>query len=77
MMRIRNYPIVFVDMRLPGAIGSDLIMSLADEQPKTHAVVVLTDPNDLLSMRSGIYFGVIIKPPTAESVRQVIARTKT
>lgn len=77
MIELSRYPLVFVDMRLPGKIkGWDLVKELCDASPRTHTVIVLTDPGDLTYVPQSLYFGIIIKPATMKSVQHVILKTR-
>lgn len=58
----KHYPVLFLDMRLPGMQGWDFINKLAEQFPRTHVIAVCGELHDLEHIEAGIYFGAIRKP---------------
>jgi CheY-like chemotaxis protein len=72
LARNTQYPVAFVDMRLPRMMGHELITQLRAFNPKMHIVVILTEISDLSKMPEGLYFGCIVKPPFIDSIRDAL-----
>lgn len=69
----RNYPVAFIDFRLPGMDGGKLIELLHERAPRTHVVLTATVLDDLKSIPHGMAFSVILKPPTIQSVAMMLS----
>ena len=76
LARNREYPVTFLDMRLPGMQGWNLLGVLKKISAKSLVVIVATNRDDLNSIPEGIYFGCIFKPPTESAVRDVLQRAQ-
>jgi DNA-binding NtrC family response regulator len=76
MMRVKNYSIAFLDIRLPSRQGWQLAQEILDEFPKTHIVIVCGETDDLAHFPVGAYVGLIKKPPTAHAVNSLLEKTR-
>jgi len=70
------YPVVFVDMRLPGMSGAALVRVLSREAPNTNIVVVCGEPQDLSNIPDGQFVCVMRKPPTLEAIEDMLHKLK-
>lgn len=67
------YPVVFVDMRLPGMPGEVFLQILSADSPSARSVVVCGEARDLERLpKSQFLSGVIIKPVTKVAVADMI-----
>lgn len=76
VLKRERHWIVYVDIRLPLMSGIKFIDAIKTISPKTHVVIVAGLSGDLAQLTSNHYIGVIIKPPTLESVQDSIQKTK-
>lgn len=58
LMQQRAYPVVIIDLNLPGAGGLDLLRSIREQWPDTQAVI-LTGFGDLNAARQAIHLDVV------------------
>jgi DNA-binding NtrC family response regulator len=71
-----RYPIVFVDMRLPGMPGQALLRILSRDAPSTNIVIVCGEPSDLVDVPSGMFLSFIKKPAELEALEEMMKRLK-
>lgn len=72
----KEYSIIFVDLRLPLMSGMNLITRMLDEIPNSCIVIVLTQAEDLIMLPHSTFVSIIIKPVSANSLRQTFSKLK-
>lgn len=72
MLRVREYPIVLIDMRLPMRSGGDLARHIRDNHPKTRIVFTPTEVSDLRGAVEQEFSGLIGKPITGRAIRRML-----
>lgn len=73
-LHARRYPVVLVDMRLPGMPGWDLVSHIIQEYPDSFVVAMAGEPSDLANMPRGIFSSFIIKPDIGQSYAPALRR---
>lgn len=76
MLKLKRYAVMFLDMRLPGVQGWSYLNEMSAEFPATHVVVVCGAPEDVGKVNHGVYFGVILKPISNRSIRDVLRKSR-
>lgn len=77
LLRSKRYAVLFLDMRLPGTRkGWTFVNEVMQEFPQTHVVVVCGAPEDLGRIHHGLYVGVILKPASNRSIRDVLRKSR-
>src|SRR5258708_1380433 len=69
----KKYRTAFIDMRLPGVRGKKLIETIEKDYPNMHIVAIPGEPDDITHIKTGIYFGVIYKPITVQSINKALS----
>src|SRR5690349_10245933 len=72
LVRHTFYPIIFVDMRLPGLSGEALLRILSRDSPNASAVVVCGETSDLADIPPSRFISVIRKPVTLDAVEEMM-----
>lgn len=72
----RRHPVVLMDIRLPYMSGSRLAEKIHRVAPKIHIVFCIGEPADLHSIPRGVYFGIIAKPVTVDSLKDIFKKPK-
>ena len=76
LVRHNYYPIIFVDMRLPGMSGEALLRVLSRDAPNASAVVVCGETSDLADIPASRFISVIRKPVTLDAIEEMMAKLK-
>ncbi len=71
-----HYPIVFVDMRMPGMPGKALLRILSRDAPNTNVVIVCGEPGDLADVPTGMFLSFIKKPAELEAIEDMMKRLR-
>lgn len=69
-----RFQIAFVDLRLPGGSGVEIVRLIKERRRGTHVVVVTASPDQLILALDYGYIGVIFKPYSINVVREVLAK---
>lgn len=69
-----RYELAFVDLALPNGSGVEVVRILKERCRGTHVVVVSGAPDKLLLAMAYGYVGVLTKPYSINSVREVLAK---
>lgn len=72
----KRHPVVLLDVRLPYESGTHLAGRIIKQFPECHVVLVAGELTDLEPINRGLYFGLIAKPVTPESLRDVFRKPK-
>jgi CheY-like chemotaxis protein len=70
----RKYPVILVDMRLPGMQGWTLITGIIQSYPESFVVAMPGEPSDLSHMPRGIFCSFLIKPDMGQSYGPALRR---
>jgi CheY-like chemotaxis protein len=66
--------IVFLDLNLPDSKGAEVFHIVRRLQPGAHIIVVTAYPALLDDLPAGEYFGVVLKPATEETLRDIVEK---
>lgn len=72
----RRHSVVMIDVRLPHAPGHLLAEKINRLAPWAHIVATPGEMSDLKMFPVGVYFGVIGKPVTPDSLRSIFNKPK-
>jgi CheY-like chemotaxis protein len=70
----RKYPVILVDMRLPGMPGWTLVAGIIQQYPESFVVAMPGEPADLAHMPRGIFCSFLIKPDIGQSYGPALRR---
>jgi DNA-binding response OmpR family regulator len=70
----RKYPIVVVDMRLPGQPGWDFVAQIIEQYPEPFLVAMAGSAFDLSYMPTGIFSSFITKPGPGQTYGPALRR---
>src|SRR5687767_7659134 len=73
-LHARKYPIILVDMRLPGMPGWTLVSIIVQKYPDSLVVAMPGEPSDLANMPRGIFCSVLIKPAVGHGYGPALRR---
>lgn len=72
----KRHPVVLLDLRLPYESGTHVAGRMLKVCPDAHIVLVAGEPTDIAGALCGAYFGLILKPLTPESLRDIFRKPK-
>lgn len=76
LIRHKFYPVVFVDLRLPGMSGAQLLQVLSRQTPNSQSVIVCGETNDINEIRPSKFLCVIRKPATLDAVEEMLQKLR-
>lgn len=72
MIRMKNFHLTFVDMRLPMTNGWELVKNIMDEYPNMKIVITLGMVEDLHNIPTGKFVSIIKKPVSSASIKMAL-----
>jgi DNA-binding NtrC family response regulator len=69
-----RFQVAFVDLRLPGGSGVEIVRLIKERRRGTHVVVVTGSPDLMMQALDFGYIGVLLKPYSINAVREVLAK---
>jgi CheY-like chemotaxis protein len=69
-----RFQLAFVDLRLPGGSGVEIVRLIKERRRGTHVVAVTGSPDLLMQVLDFGYIGVILKPYSVNAVREVLTK---
>jgi len=69
-----RFQLAFVDLRLPGGSGVEIVRLIKERRRGTHIIVVTGSPDLLMQALDFGYLGIILKPYSINAVREVMGK---
>ena len=72
----KRHSVVLLDVRLPWETGPHLAARSVKAAPWVHIVMTPTQVEDMDGLPSSVYFGIIVKPVTEESLKHIFVKPR-